>query len=257
MRAMISIRCFIDASVFAACVLLAVGPAYANPIDDCNHSPDVAKQIDGCTQFLEFEPDSPYVSLAYGLRGGAYQKKGDLDHAIADFSHAIEVDPGSFKIYVDRGIAYRDKGDVDQAIADFSKAIAIDSQFGDAFVNRCAAYADKGQAHLAIKDCTTAIVLNPKDAVAFNDRGVAQEKKGDLDAAIADYSKAIELDPGYGVAYANRAVVYDHKGEKESPIAITGRRYPRTRATRIARTLKLRFNGLVQVPDLSRMDAPR
>src|SRR5262249_62314242 len=29
-------------------VILASCPAHANPIDDCNQNPDVAKQIDGC-----------------------------------------------------------------------------------------------------------------------------------------------------------------------------------------------------------------
>ena len=87
MRAMI-LRYLIGAGV-----ILAVGSAQANPIDDCNQNPDAAKQIDGCTEFLTLEPESPYVALAYGLRGGAYQKEGDLNRAIADFNHAIEIDP--------------------------------------------------------------------------------------------------------------------------------------------------------------------
>jgi len=69
------------------------GLGTGNPIDDCNQKPDAAKQIDGCTEFLTLEPESPYVALAYGLRGGAYQKEGDLNRAIADFNHAIEIDP--------------------------------------------------------------------------------------------------------------------------------------------------------------------
>src|SRR6476661_3935597 len=122
MCAMIS-RCLIGASL-----VLLVGPAHANPIDDCNQSPDVATQIDGCSQFLQLEPFSPYVALAYGLRGSAYQRKGDLDDAIADFNQAVEIDPGRARLYLARGLAYRDKHDLDQAIADFSKAISIDGQ---------------------------------------------------------------------------------------------------------------------------------
>src|SRR6478736_903308 len=130
MCAMIS-RCLIGASL-----VLLVGPAHANPIDDCNQSPDVARQIEGCTEFLQLEPLSPYVALAYGLRGGAYQKKGDIDRAIADFNQAIGIDPGQARLYLARGLVYRDKHDRDQAIADFSKAIAIDAQFANALVNR-------------------------------------------------------------------------------------------------------------------------
>jgi hypothetical protein len=78
------------ASVFSASVsgvsLLLVSRVHANPIDDCNQSDDAEKQINGCTEFLQVDPFSPYVALAYGRRGEAYIRKGDLAHAIADRS---------------------------------------------------------------------------------------------------------------------------------------------------------------------------
>jgi tetratricopeptide (TPR) repeat protein len=211
--------------LFGVSVLLAISHAHANPIEDCNQSADAERQIEACTEFLQQDAHGSNAALAYGLRGEAYRDKGDLDHAIADFSQAIKIDrawplndPGSFRVYVNRGIAYRDKGDLDGAIADFSKAIEFEPEFADAFVNRCVVYADKGQYDLALADCTKAIAINPKDAVAYNDRGVAYEKKGDIDGALADYTKAIELDPSYRDAYANRAVLYDHKGDREHAV---------------------------------------
>ena len=84
-------RAIILRYLVGAGVILAFGSAKANPIDDCNQNPDAAKQIDGCTEFLTLEPESPYVALAYGLRGGAYE--GDLNRAVANFNHAIEIDP--------------------------------------------------------------------------------------------------------------------------------------------------------------------
>jgi len=206
MKAMISRRL-----IFGVSVLLAISHAHAN--DDCNQIVDAERQIEGCTEFLQKSPYGSNAALAYGLRGEAYRDKGDLDHAIADFSRAIKIDrawplndPGSFRVYVNRGIG------------DFSKAIEFEPEFADAFINRCVVYADKGQYDLALADCTKAIAINPKDAVAYNDRGVAYEKKGDIDSALDDYTKAIELDPGYRDAYANRAVLYDHKGDREHAV---------------------------------------
>lgn len=190
-------------------LLLAATEVTANPIDDCNQSADLEKQIDGCTEFLQLNPFSPHVALAYGRRAEAYVNKGDFARAIADFDQAIEIDPRQARFLVGRGLAHRAHGDLDSAL----------SRFADAFVNRCVAYEDKGQAELAVKDCTAAIALNPTDAVAYNDRGVAYEKTGNIDGALADYSKAIELDPSYRDAFANRAVLYDHKGDKELAIA--------------------------------------
>ena len=147
-------RAMITGSLIRASVFLFIGFAQANPIDDCNQSDDAEKQIDGCSEFLQLDPFSPYVALAYGRRGEAYMRKGDLAHAIADFDQAVAIDGGQAKFYVSRGLAYRDKRDLDRAIADFSKAIELDSKFGEAFINRCVVYEDKGEADLAIADCT-------------------------------------------------------------------------------------------------------
>src|SRR4029079_3458972 len=175
-------------------LLFAASGALANPIDDCNQGEDPDQQIQGCTEFLPLDPLSPYVALAYGLRGAAYRRKGDLDRALADLSQSLDDDPNQVRVYVNRGIVYSDKGYFDRAIADFTKAMEVDSQFAESYVNRCVAYLDKGNRDAAIADCDKAIAINPNDAVAYNDRGAAHEKKGDLDQALADYTRAVELD---------------------------------------------------------------
>ena len=93
-------------------LLLAAAEATANPIDDCNQSADLKKQIDGCTLFLQLNPFSPHVALAYGRRAVAYVHKGDLARAIADFDQAIRIDPRQARFLVGRGLAYRERGDL-------------------------------------------------------------------------------------------------------------------------------------------------
>jgi tetratricopeptide (TPR) repeat protein len=157
----------------AALTLLAIPPAQANPIDECNQSENPEKQIDGCTEFLQLDPFSPYVALAYGRRGEAYMRKGDLGHAIADFDQAVAIDGRQARLYVGRGLAYRDKGDLDRAIEDLSKAIELDSKFGEAFINRCVVYDHKGERDRAIADYRAALAKNP----------TPQDRK-DLEAAL-------------------------------------------------------------------------
>ena len=71
MCAMIS-RCLIGASL-----VLLVGPATPIRSTTAIRAPNVERQIEGCTLISgSSKPFSPYVALAYGLRGGAYQKKG-------------------------------------------------------------------------------------------------------------------------------------------------------------------------------------
>ena len=64
-------------------------------------------------------------SLAYYNRGIAWQAKGQLDEAIADYSEAIRLNPKFVRAYYNRGIAWNAKGESDKAIADYNEAIRL------------------------------------------------------------------------------------------------------------------------------------
>ena len=132
---------------------------------------------------------------AYYNRGNAYRAKGDHDHAIADYTKAIELNPKVAGYYDGRGDAYKAKGDLDKAIADYTKAIEISPKWDEAYRDRGLAYYAKKDYDQAIADYTKAIEIDPKDARYYDERGDAYKAKGDLDKAIADYTKTIELDP--------------------------------------------------------------
>ena len=103
------------------------------------------------------EPDCDALTRS----GIDLMKKGDLDGAIAEYSRALDLDPGALIARHNRGVARQKKGDIEGAIFDYSKAIES----------------------------------NPKDADTVMNRGIARHKKGDLRGAIADYAKSLELDP--------------------------------------------------------------
>ena len=62
---------------------------------------------------------------AYNDSGSDKYDKGDLDGAIADYTHAIALDPKLAKAYYNRGLARYDKGDLSSAIADYDQAIKL------------------------------------------------------------------------------------------------------------------------------------
>ena len=238
MRAMI-LRCLIGASVFSATALLAVGSAQANPIDDCNQSDDAEKQIDGCTEFLQLDPFSPYVALAYGRRAEAYMRKGDLARAVADFDQAVAIDGSQARLYVGRGLAYRDKGELDKAIGDFSKAIELDSKFGEAFINRCVVYEDKGQADLAIADCTAAIAINPKDAVALTIAASLARRQGRSKARLPTTARPSSSTPAIATLTPTVPCFTTTGAKKIWQSPITAPHSPRIPPRKTARILKL------------------
>jgi tetratricopeptide (TPR) repeat protein len=159
------------------------------------------------------------LAAAYNGRGAAYFEKDDYDHAIADYTEAIKLDPKFAAAYGNRCFAYFLKRDYDNAIADCNQAIAIDPEYYLVYNTRGIAYAAKGDYDKAIADYTEAAKLNPHFALAYRNRGVAYAAKNDYDRAIADYTQAIKLDPKYPPVYENRGQAYSHKGDYDQAIA--------------------------------------
>ena len=69
---------------------------------------------------------APSRSPFYLHRGVAYQLKGDLDGAIADYDRAVSLDDRLALAWHNRGMAKWKKSDRAGAASDFAAALAID-----------------------------------------------------------------------------------------------------------------------------------
>jgi len=66
----------------------------------------------------------------------SYERKGEYDRAIADYTEAIRLDRGSALSYSNRGSAYEKKGELDKALADFREAQNKGSTTASEDINR-------------------------------------------------------------------------------------------------------------------------
>ena len=191
-------------------------------------SPD--DQIAGCTAVIQSGiPNDKELAALFNYRGVAHKAKGDLDHAIADYTEAIRRDPNYAPAYNSRGIAYKAKGDVDKAIADYDQAIRLNPNSAPAFNNRGYAYFAKSSYDRAVTDFDEAVKLDPQYALAYNNRGYAYVMQKNYERAISDYDQAIRLDPMPVVAgvggrshvniYVNRGVAYALKGDFDQALS--------------------------------------
>jgi len=114
---------------------------------------------------------------------------------------------------VNRGIEKAKNGDLDGAIADFDHAIKLNPKDDAPYYNRAQAKHLKNDTAGAIADYTRAIELGSTNPAAYNNRGNARAENNDRDGAIADYTRAIELKPNYARAYYNQAMVKKEKGD--------------------------------------------
>src|SRR6266545_1828422 len=95
-------------------------------------------------------------------RGIEKAKNGDLDGAIADFDHAIKLNPKDDAPYYNRAQAKHLKNDTAGAIADYTRAIELKPNYARAYYNQAMVKKEKGDATGAAADFKTAEKLDPE-----------------------------------------------------------------------------------------------
>ena len=101
----------------------------------------------------------------------------------------------SAKEHFDQGVANYEAGELEKAIRDFTHAIELDANYAEAYINRGLAYYGLGKFQQAIADYNKAIELDPSKLYAYYNRGLAYHSSGDLEQAIEDFELYLELAP--------------------------------------------------------------
>jgi tetratricopeptide (TPR) repeat protein len=128
------------ALVLACCSLALSQPVTAAPSE---LPADPAVDAAPCNTAINSQVDDAVISVCDALidndkteradrlrallaRGAAYQRRDDIDRAIADYDVALRLDPKLADIFNTRGELHRGKGDRQRALADFGAALKID-----------------------------------------------------------------------------------------------------------------------------------
>ena len=190
--------------------------------DATDHSTEIKRWSDA----LEKDPKD---ATAYFNRGNAYEADGDHDHALSDFSKAIDINPQYADAYVARavaGIAQEESESNGKRLAgpdmvymmrweDLNAALKIDPKNTRALLVRGDQYLVVVQYKKALADFEAVIGLDPGNTAAFCGAGRAYEGLGEMGKALADYTEAIRLDPKDAAAYRLRAMFFVKKAKGE------------------------------------------
>jgi tetratricopeptide (TPR) repeat protein len=154
---------------------------------------------------LELDPDNLGAWLG---RGNQHFEAGRLDEALADYSEAATRQPELSVIFFNRANVHALQSNHAAAIVDYSEALRLDPQSGAAWFNRGNSYAERGALDAALADYSECIRLDPKEAAAWTNRGNTRARQGDLPGALIDFTEAIKLDSDDPVTLCNRANTY-------------------------------------------------
>ncbi len=210
-----------------ACVFVA--PARAAPtsepsaaLSQCawEHDESADVVIAACTSLIELgRPSAKELARVYAYRALGYERKDDLNHALADADQAIKLD-------ATLAVAFHRRGDIrkamlqdDLALADLSEAIRLDPKVPLYFINRSNVYLDQHQYDLAVRDLDEALRLDPKDDTqATVNRCNVLTFKGDFPAAMTDCQKALQKWPGDPYPLSVLGFLYFKMGKLEESI---------------------------------------
>lgn len=149
----------------------------------------------------------PEAADGYGWRASVHLDQGDYANALADYTRAIELDPGAADIaiwYGDRGIAHDSLGDHEAAIADYTRSINIAPDVAVVWNSRCWARGVWGRELVeALDDCNEAIALDPEDFNAWDSRGLVHLRREQWAEALADYQASLDLMPSSSALYGH------------------------------------------------------
>jgi tetratricopeptide (TPR) repeat protein len=163
--------------------------------------------------------ENPRTAADYARRGFERESRGDLEGAISDYDHAIDLDPKNPQTFYWRAVARQTKGDWDDAFADYNALLALRPDDADAYSNRGFVRQTRGDLDGALADYSEALARNPKIAVAFYNIGLIKVRRGDLDGGIDAYNHALDLNPNLTRAYYNRGKAKAAEGNLDGAIA--------------------------------------
>src|SRR5688572_29839010 len=170
------------------------------------------------------EQQEDMVSIVVGGdlldRAGSAFDSGDYERAVQDYSLFILLNPSFGQGYYLRGLAYSRLNDLDHALGDMSMALELPEpsvETTGAILNaRAALHLAQNDMASALKDLDASIAAAPEMPDAYAQRARVFLLNQQYEEAITDYDKVLELVPDYSQGYAGRALAHislDHIDE--------------------------------------------
>ncbi|HEX9079629.1 MAG TPA: tetratricopeptide repeat protein, partial [Desulfuromonadaceae bacterium] len=124
-------------------------------------------------------------ALLYAARSA--EQAGDWRLALANYRHALELDPENYKIMSNAAAALNNLGMFDEGAREARQALTRKPGYVPALINAAIAYSSKGNNREALRLFSDACAADPGNKNLAINLGILQERMGKLDEASATY----------------------------------------------------------------------
>jgi Flp pilus assembly protein TadD len=146
--------------------------------------------------------------------GRTWLRTSDWHDAMALFTSAATVQPGSAFVQASLSTAYFDVGDYEGARRHARYAATVFPEYSRAWLNLGDVALALGAPKEARRHLSRAVELAPSSQGAHLSLGVAYARLGDFDRAEYHYRRAVELSPRHPTALNNLANLLDRRGNR-------------------------------------------
>lgn len=145
--------------------------------------------------------------------GECSKGQGDLENAIAQYSHALDLEPTYIRALEGRASCYQAKKDLAHAIEDYTSIIQLEPENDYAYNSRGLCYISgrvpglrmkKSEFEMCVEDFKTAVRLNEANYYALSNLGRVYEDQGEMELAIKAYTSALRVKDDYAAALFRR-----------------------------------------------------
>ncbi|RDJ08624.1 TonB-dependent receptor [Rhizobium phaseoli] len=161
---------------------------------------------------LALDPDHPMALSARAEYKAAYES--DIDGALADLNHAVELAPGDSGALNSLGLLQSSRDANGEAEKAFKKAIELDPQDPLLHANLAMLYLDQSRMKEAKREIDTAIALDPSFDIALLVRGRYYLQSGERDKALEDLLAASTANPAHSQSQLMLAAAHYEKGDR-------------------------------------------
>jgi tetratricopeptide (TPR) repeat protein len=157
--------------------------------------------------------ESEILSACYLNRGFALRKIGRQQEALQDYTRASQLNPMSFKPYLNAALIYaQDFGRYQESLAEFDKAIELNPTCTEALSSRGLTKTLLGDLEGAEEDLRAALSVEPNNPDALCNLGSLYLQRRQPQEAAEMYRQALEANPRDAEIRVNLAIALTQMG---------------------------------------------